>query len=222
MSISVEVHGAVSVLRMDDGENRFNPGLLDGLDAALRPLEDGDGPRAAVLTGTGKFFSNGLDLEWMAGAGEGPAKASVERVQDLLARLLLAPFTVVAAVNGHAFAGGGMLALAADERIMRSDRGYFCLPEVDLGLPFTPGMSALIAARLAPAAAHRTMVTGARLTAEEALALGVVDGVAAEPDVLPTAIAHAEALAAKAGPTMAAIKTGLYAPAAELLRQPLG
>ena len=163
MSLNVETSGPVSILRMDDGENRFNPTTLAALHEALDQVESADGARAVVLTGTGKFFSNGLDLDWMGQAGEGEPQQVVRDTQALLARVLLAPMPVLAAVNGHAFAAGAMLALACDERVMRQDRGYVCLPEVNIGLPFTEGMSALITARLTPAVAHRLMVTGARV-----------------------------------------------------------
>ena len=123
-------------------------------------------------------------------------------------------------MNGHAFAAGAMLALACDERVMRADRGYFCLPEVDLGLPFTEGMPALISARLTPAAAHRLMVTGERVGGGEAEALQIVDAVAAEDAVLSTAVERAEQLAGKAGPTCAAIKAGLYGTVGDRLRAP--
>jgi enoyl-CoA hydratase/carnithine racemase len=221
MSLNIETTGAVSVLRMDDGENRFNPTTLAALHEALDSVESAEGARAVVLTGTGKFFSNGLDLEWMGKAGEGEPQEVVRDTQALLARVLLAPMPVLAAVNGHAFAAGAMLALACDVRVMRQDRGYVCLPEVDIGLPFTEGMSALITARLTPAVAHRLMVTGARVGGAEAHALQVVDAVAAEDAVLAATVERAEALAHTAGPTCAAIKAGLYGPVGRHLLAPV-
>lgn len=146
--IETSREGAVTVLRMDAEENRFNPPNLDSLEAALDEVDASEGEAAIVITGTGKFFSNGLDLEWMGGAPEGEPQRNVERVQALLARLMASPVAVIAAMNGHAFAAGAMLALACDERVMREDRGFFCLPEVDINIPFSPGMSALIRAKL--------------------------------------------------------------------------
>ena len=208
--LEVSQRDTVSVVRMQTGENRFNPLMLDALDAVLGAVESAAGPRALVLTGDGKFFSNGLDLEWMQGAGEDAVRVAIERVHALFARLLAFPAFTVAALNGHTFAAGAMLALACDERVMRSDRGFFCLPEVDLGLPFTAGMSALVAARLAPQVAHVTMVTAARLGGEEAAAQGVVDLAVDEASVLEVAFEHAAAQAGRAGATMAAIKRELY------------
>ena len=70
--------------------------------------------------------------------------AYVADAQALLARMLALPIPTVAAVTGHAFGAGSMLATAHDWRVMRADRGFFCFPEVDIRLPFTPGMAALV------------------------------------------------------------------------------
>ena len=103
---------------------------------------------------------------------------------------------------------------------MRADRGYFMLPEVDLGLPFTPGMSALIQSRLPKATAHEAMVTGRRYGGEEAVSAGIVHQAAAEPEVVSAAIALAEPLAAKDGDTIARIRTGMYQPVLDALSRP--
>ena len=114
-----------------------------------------------------------------------------------------------------------MLALAHDLAVMRSDRGYFCLPEVDLGIPFTPGMNALIRARLPIATAHEAMTTGRRYGGEEAHDAGIVAGVGAEDEILDIAVARAQERATKAGPTMGAIKARLYGEAIEALDRKL-
>jgi Delta3-Delta2-enoyl-CoA isomerase len=206
----------VFVLRLDDDENRFGPATLDELTAALDTVEAAEGPRALVTIGTGKFYSNGLDLDWVTQNPEqwGPY---LDRVHGLYGRLLKLPMPTVAAINGHAFAGGAMLALAHDFRVMRADRGYFCLPEVDLGLGFTPGMSALIQARLPVNTAHEAMLTGRRYGGEDAREAGIVHQTAPEDKVRPTAIGIAAPLAAKNGTVMAQIRTAMYAPALALL-----
>jgi Delta3-Delta2-enoyl-CoA isomerase len=213
MSLPAEVEraGEVTILRLREGENRFNPTMLDAIGVALEELEKSTDPGALVIVGEGKFFSNGLDLEWMGSAPPGGAEEVLARVHALFARLLVFPTATVAAINGHAFAAGAMLALACDERVMREDRGYVCLPEVDIGFAFTPGMTALIKARLSPAAARQAMVTGQRFAAEQALAAGIVDAAVPDDQVLEVAVAQAAALAAKPRPTVAAIKRGLYA-----------
>lgn len=214
--IELQRDGDVFVLRFDDGENRFSPEFLDGVERALDTVEKADGPRALVTVGTGKFYSNGLDLDWV-GAHPGEMDSYLRRVHAMFARFLTLPAPTVAAMNGHAFAGGAMLSLCHDFLVMRSDRGYFCLPEVDLGLPFTPGMNALLLARLPKVTAHEAMVTGRRYTAEEALAAGIVHRAVPEAEVLSTATALAAPLTAKNGDTMAAIRTRMYLSAIEVL-----
>ncbi len=213
----IEHVGEVGVLRLSAPEGRFNPASLGAIAAVLDELEGSDAPGALVITGESKFFSNGLDLDWMGTAPPGGAEEVLHGLHALLARLLVFPTATVAAINGHAFAAGAMLALACDARVMREDRGYFCVPEVDLGLPFTPGMTALLKARLSPATAHEAMVTGRRYGAPEALAAGIVEAVAPSAQVLETAVARAAALAAKPRATVAAIKRGLYADAVAAL-----
>ncbi len=170
---------------------------------------------------SGKYWSNGLDLEWMATQGE-RAPVFLVRVHGLLARLLEIGVPSVAALQGHAFAAGAMLAFAHDDRVMRSDRGFLCLPEVDIGLPFSAGMSALIAARLSPRAAHEAMTTGRRYGGIAALQAGLVEEAVSENEVLPAAIARASALVGKNPDTLKAIKHQLYEDALAVLRAPVG
>jgi enoyl-CoA hydratase/carnithine racemase len=209
--IDLQVHDQVHVLRMQNGENRFNRASLDALSHALDRVEQSDFPSALVTCGEGKFYSNGLDLDWMAVAGEAAALENVQRVHELLARLLTFPLITVAAINGHAFAAGAMLALAHDFRVMRADRGYFCLPEVDLQIPFTPTMNALIMARLPSMTAQEAMISGRRYGGQQAVERGIVNQAESEQDVLPKAIALAKSLAGKHRPTLSAIKRGTYA-----------
>jgi enoyl-CoA hydratase/carnithine racemase len=111
-----------------------------------------------------------------------------------------------------------MLAVAHDVRVMRADRGFFCLPEVDIRIPFTPGMAALIQARLSKKTAHEAMTTGRRYGGEAALAAGIVDAAVPLEVVLSTALEVARPLAAKHGETLGAIKRGMYSDAVAVLR----
>ena len=212
-AIDVTRDGSVFVLTMNAGENRFNRSFIDDLNGALDEVERTSGPAALVTTGgTEKFYSNGLDLAWLgsdAGREEGPK--FVQDVIVLFARFLTLPIPSVAAMNGHAFAAGGMLALAHDFRVMRADRGFFCLPEVDINVPLAPGMTALIQAKLAARVVVETVLTGTRLGGPQCVERGIVDAAVAGPDVLPQAVERAAALAAKDRGTYGALKRGLYA-----------
>ncbi len=215
--IECKREGAVAVVQMRSGENRFNPPFISELMRALDEAEHADEPTALVLTGDGKFFSNGLDLAWMSGEGRDRAGEVLSGMLGIFARLLGSPIATVAALNGHAFAGGAMLALACDFRVMRTDRGFFCIPEIDLGLPLHPGMAALIQARLPKLTAHEAIVTGKRYGGEEALARGIVDYATPEVDLLPKAISLAAPLAGKNRSVMQTHRRLLYGDVLKLL-----
>jgi enoyl-CoA hydratase/carnithine racemase len=220
--IELERDGEVFVLRMRNGENRFNQTSLDELADALDQVEASEGDAALVITGEGKFFSNGLDLEWMAGQQPDVIERALDGVHRLLARVLVFPLVTVAAINGHAFAAGAMFSFVHDFRVMRSDRGYVCLPEVDLRMkqPLSPGMTALLQARLSPATLAEALVTGRRYNAAEAVARGLVHEAVAEDEVLPVALDIARGLANKDRETVGAIKRGLYEATVRVLEQP--
>jgi enoyl-CoA hydratase/carnithine racemase len=207
----------VFVLDLGDGENRFHPDWIASVGSALDEVEKADGARALVTVAGGKFYSNGLDLEWLSAHLDRHADY-LGSVHGLLARVLSLPVVTVAAVQGHAFAAGAMFSLAHDFRVMRADRGFWCLPEVDIAMPFTPGMAALIQARLAPQAAHEAMLTGRRYGGTDAEAAGIVDRAVAEGEVPATALGLAREQVAKAGDTLRAIKERMYAPVLATLR----
>jgi enoyl-CoA hydratase/carnithine racemase len=207
--IDLETEGDVRILRMREGENRFNRTFVDGYHAALDEVAAVEGPGALVAVGEGKFFSNGLDLDWLMADGADDT-AFIDDVHRMLHRVLALDMITVAAINGHAFAGGAMLATAFDYRIMREDRGYWCLPEVDLGLPLTTEMYAGLAAHLPHPALADASLTGRRYSGPEAHAVGIVTDVAPEAEVLKRAVTLAASLAGKNRTVIAAHKQLLY------------
>jgi enoyl-CoA hydratase/carnithine racemase len=214
----------VFVLNIGDGENRFHPDWIASVNAALDEVEKAEGPRALVTAATGKFYSNGLDLEWLGGHADQHESYRIS-VHALFARMLSLPVITVAALQGHTFAAGAMFSLAHDFRVMRADRGFWCLPEADINMPFTPGMCALIKSRLAPQTAHEAMVTARRYGGSDAAAVGIVDRAVAEDAVPSTAVEIAEAQQGKAGDTLGTIKARMYASVLGTLRvvpRPLG
>jgi enoyl-CoA hydratase/carnithine racemase len=138
-------------------------------------------------------------------------------VEALYARFLRLPFATVAAIQGHAFAAGAMFSFAHDVRIMREDRGYLCLPEVDLGFSFTPAFAAIIAAKLPQPALHRMGILGERLPGPTALQVGAIDAVAPEGEVLTASVATAEAMAGKAGAALSTLRNDFYSEAISAL-----
>lgn len=221
--IDLERQGDVFVARMRAGENRLNPALLDRLEQVLDEVEGSAGPAALVTTGEERFYSNGLDLAWLTGPGRGQAQGFVGRLQTLLARLLTLPVPTLAAVNGHAFAAGAMLAFAHDQRVMRRDRGYLCINEIELasGKAITPGMKALIGCRLTPQTFHEMLLSGRRYGGEEAAAAGVVHEACAGPDLLARAVARAQSQAQHHRPTLGALKQRLFEEVVAALEAPV-
>jgi enoyl-CoA hydratase/carnithine racemase len=205
----------IAILDLGEDENRFSPEFLDAVNARLDDIE-GAGAQGLVTTGRDKFYSNGLDLDWLAAHAE-QAQSYIGRVQALLARVLTFPMPTAAAVTGHAFGAGAMLAIAHDVRVMRADRGYFCFPEVDIRIPFSDGMAALIQAKLTPRAAVASMTTGRRFGGMEAAEFGIVDTNAAEGAVIAAATEMLRPLAGKDPGTLGAIKRTMFRAAAQAL-----
>jgi enoyl-CoA hydratase/carnithine racemase len=204
--------GDVWILHLGNDENRFNPDWMTAVSDLMDEVVAKPAPRALVTAASGKIWSNGLDLDWL-GQNTDRVQEFVDQVHGLFAKFLAAPVPTVAAIQGHCFAAGAMLALAHDWRVMRADRGYFCLPEADINIPFTPGMSAVIQSKLTPSAATSAMLSARRFGGDDAAAIGIVDVAVGEEQVLADAVALAGAQASKLGDTFGTIKQRMYAPA---------
>ncbi|MFZ3393000.1 MULTISPECIES: enoyl-CoA hydratase/isomerase family protein [unclassified Rhodococcus (in: high G+C Gram-positive bacteria)] len=218
---SITQDGPIWTLNLGDDENRFGPEWLTAVEKCLDELEAGTDAAALVTIGSGKFYSNGLDLDWL-GQHLDEYTSYVDRVHALFARVLTLPVPTVAALNGHAFGAGAMLAMAHDYRIMRDDRGYLCFPEVDIHIPFTPGMSSLITSKLTPRTAVTAMTTGHRYPGPQALQDGLVDAVAGLDDLQTGAADIVRPLAGKDRKTLGAIKQTMFTSAVAALQQPMG
>ena len=146
--IEYEMDENVAVVTMNSGENRFNYTFIDAFLNVLDEIEDKTEAKVLVVRSSHeKIFCNGVDLDWLLPAtAEDPNIASEYplRLCGLLKRIMTYPMITIAAVTGHAFAGGAILACAFDFRFMRSDRGFFCIPEIDIGIPLMPSMDALM------------------------------------------------------------------------------
>jgi len=213
---TLEWQDSVALLNLGSGDNRFSPDDLDGLEAALNEMELVEGPLALVTCADGHIWHNGLDLDWLERHPE-QLEPYVARIQRVLGRFAGAPFPTVAAVSGHAFGAGAMLATAHDKAIMRVDRGYWCLPEVSLGLSFRAGMAALLRNRLPVRTAYEAMTTGRRYSAQDAVQAGIVDRVSESDAVLSDAIGVALSLASTATGQLGSIKRIMLGDALRLL-----
>jgi enoyl-CoA hydratase/carnithine racemase len=215
MTINLTYEEKIAVLDFGDSENRFSPSFLDEVNTYLDDIVAG-GADGLVTTAAGKFYTNGLDLDWLTAHAD-QTQWYLGQVHALLARVLTLPIPTAAAIVGHAFGAGAMLAVAHDFRAMRADRGFFCFPEVDINIPFSPGMAALIQAKLTPRAAVASMTTGKRFGGGDAAAIGIVDATAAEGAVTAAAVDLLRPLGGKNQQTLGAIKQTMYAQAVTAL-----
>jgi enoyl-CoA hydratase/carnithine racemase len=209
MSVTLRTTSPVWVLDLGDDENRFSPEFLSSVDQALTAITDSSEPAALMITATGKFFSNGLDLDWVAANPE-QWDTHVASVQSMFARVLTLPVPTVCAINGHCFAAGAMLALACDYRVMRTEKGFYSLPAIDIKIPLAIGMTSMIQSKLTPRAALDVMTTGWRYDAPMALEAGIVDSICDVADLQDVARKMVATLAGKDRHTLGTIKSTIY------------
>jgi len=191
MDIAVTRHEDVCLLTWNEGENRINHDSLARLNEIFDELETLEGPLAVVLTGAEKFFSNGLDLGRFEPFSD-EYYATLKELQRTIGRILIFPVYTVAAINGHAFAGGALTSLAFDHRVMREDRGYWCMNEVGIGLAVDANLWPILTNRLPRATAVHAVTTAHRFTGPEALARGIVEEIVAADAVVNRAIEVAQ------------------------------
>ena len=171
--ISLRREGTVAILSMDNGENRQNPAFVEAFLDAMNAIEADPEIHAVVIASSDvKNWTQGLDLEWIMPAFGDPARQDEVRdllrgLNDVSARCLTYPMPVVAAITGHTYGYGVVLACACDFRFMRSDRGFFCLPEVDINIPLLPGWQAVVKKALPTYWFNEMYLTGRRVTGNE-------------------------------------------------------
>ncbi len=190
----------VFVMTMNAGENRWNTTFVRAIANALDEVEASEGPAALVTTAASdKFFSNGLDLDWVqnpdAHPEAGDRSAFGDEFMKLMSRIITLPVPTVAAINGHAFGAGFMSALCHDVRIQRRDRGFVCANEMQLGMSIPIPELALFKHKLPMNTFFETVQLARRWTGPEALAAGIVQEIADTEQLLDRAMTRAGELA---------------------------
>ncbi|MER8027122.1 enoyl-CoA hydratase/isomerase family protein [Glutamicibacter protophormiae] len=214
---SLRLIGTTAVLGLGADQNRQGVIWLQEVNDLLDEVLASPAT-SLVTTGTGKFYSNGLDVA----EAEGPVELDPDYVRQLQAvyrRVLTLPMPTAAAVNGHAFGGGALLAMAHDYRVMRTERGFFCFPEVNIGIAFTEGMAALVQSKLSAAQARDAMLTGRRFDGGQAAAAGLVDEAVPVDQLVERAVQLASAHVPAHPQTLGAVKEIMYADAASALER---
>jgi enoyl-CoA hydratase len=192
--VRIEREGEIAVVRIDrPPANAMDVELLEDGHAALAELEAGD-PAAVVLTGRDGFFSAGADLKVAPTLDAAGQREMVAGINRLFAGWYGLPRPLVCAVNGHAIAGGLILALCGDRRIGATE-GKLGLTELRAGLPYPAVAMAVVRAELTPAAARRLVLEAELVDPPAALELDLVDELRPPEEVLPRALEVASDLA---------------------------
>jgi enoyl-CoA hydratase len=196
----------VTIVRFDNAPvNALDLDLLEVITASMRGIE---GP--VVITGAGRSFSAGVDLRALVDGGSDYAERFVTALSEAFLAIFDHPAPVVAAVNGHAIAGGCVLAMCADMRLMSG--GTIGLTELAVGVPFP--VAALEICRYAMGTSAPRAALGAKtIDADTALARGWVDAVVPEDDLISKALAIARELGQYSPAAYSATKTQLHQPA---------
>ncbi|XP_072013241.1 uncharacterized protein [Amphiura filiformis] len=197
----------IAVLVLNNTENRLNVNSVQQFLDALDEVERNDSANALVITGIGKFFSNGLDLNWLSQQPPDVGLKFFRIYKEMQLQLATFPVPTIAALNGHAFAAGAMLALFCDYRVMRTNKGWICLPEVQLKLQFSTMMLDIIRYKASPQVIRDMLIFGKRYTADEAFKVGLVDAVCEESQLLNCACKLARQCIGKNGLDRAMLKT---------------
>jgi enoyl-CoA hydratase len=219
--IHIEEAGDVAVVRIDrPPANALDLDLLaEG--HQVRERLAAEEPGAVVLVGRDRFFSAGMDLKAAPALSAAEQRETVGGINRLFSGWYAFPRPVVAAVNGHAVAGGLILALCGDYRVCATE-GRLGLTELRAGLPYPLAAISVVRAELSPGAARRLVLSASLVEPPEALALGVVDELRPPDDVLPRALEVATEMAELPRASYTIVKRQLRGPAIDALERALG
>lgn len=213
--VTVESRGELAIVRLDrPPANALDPGVLAQLESARSALA-ADPPGAVVIAGHGHFFSAGVDLKLVPTMSSEDQRAMVDGINQLVLGWYCFPRPVVAAVTGHAIAGGMVIALCADYRVGATE-GKLGLTELRAGVPYPVGAIRLVRAELAAPAARALALRAHLVEPEEALRLGLVDELAGAGEVFERACDVAQEMAEFGGEAYARTKSEVRG---ETLRQ---
>ena len=189
-------HDGIRVLRLAHGKvSAMDIELGEALIAELKAAAD-DPVRGVVVTGTGSSFSAGVDLFRLIKDGPDYGKRFLPVLDTMLRDALTFPKPLVAAVNGHAIAGGCILTAACDRRIMAEGNGRIGVPELVVGVPFPALPLQIVAARIADATFRNLVLTGRTVQVDEAVSLGLIDEKCLPEQLIDRAVSAANQLAA--------------------------
>jgi enoyl-CoA hydratase len=217
--IDIKSEAGVAVIMFQHGKaNALDIELCEGLTAKFIELRKTD-VKAVVITGQGRIFSAGVDLIKLADGGASYIRKFLPTLHRLYDAVFYHPKPVVAAINGHAIAGGCVLAAGADRRVMASDGGRIGVTELLVGLPF-PALAFEIMRHVTPPYFFtETILSGATFPAEVAAQRGLVNAAVDPAALMERSMAAAQELAALSPPAFAQTKMQIRAPVTERVAQ---
>ncbi len=201
----------VALLRMADG--KANAMSLEFCQALTARFGEAARAPAVVLTGSGRIFSAGVDLLRLIDGGAPYIREFLPALSTMLATVFAHAKPVVAAINGHAVAGGCVLACAADRRLMAHDAGRIGVPELLVGVPFPTVALEIMRCATAPRYFEEALFGGATHAPAEAVGRGLVHEIVEAPALVERAVAAAKSLAALSPPAFALTKRQIRGPA---------
>ena len=212
--ISVVKEGPVSIMTMNHEEqNRFTTPFMQEIIACLMELENDAGALGVVVTGAQeKYFSTGLHLEYLISQGTKDLRLLREFLSLVNQLCILTTGfkkPLVAAINGHVVAMGCIFAACMDYRLMREDFGFVRLPEVQIDIPFWPGMIAIFKDIVPPKSFRDMAYIGDRFTSRQAKEMGYIDELYPKDRLLPAAVELASKLGIANTDTYTIIKRDL-------------
>lgn len=210
--LDLKKEGSVYILTMINGDkqNTFTDEILQEYHRVLDEVEATTENAALILTSDHpKYWTNGINLEWLVTKPQEYHMEFAALLDAFYLKWALLNLPTVGCLTGHAYAGGAILASTLDFRLMREDRGWICFPEVDIRIPFTPTMQAVLALLPNKQARRDMMLTGKRLGGKEAAELKIVDEALPAEDLFNRAMELAQMLAQKDRKTYSLIKNGM-------------
>lgn len=214
--IKVETRNGIATVALNRGKvNALNSEVIDEIRESFKALEGDQDLKAIIFTGSGNFFSFGFDIPEFLSFSKNEFTNYLFNFTDLYRYLFGYPKPVVAALNGHTIAGGCMLALACDSRVMVEGKGKISLNEIAFGSSVFAGSTEMLRFWVGSANATRVLYSGAMYSAKEAMHIGLVQAVSTEQNLMVQARKMASDLAPKHLPAFASIKALLRKPVVE-------
>jgi enoyl-CoA hydratase/carnithine racemase len=196
---------SVAIITMNNGENRHNINFANSMLETLAAIKADKDVFSVVLTSSdAKNFCLGIDVEWL---GKMMGEKDFDTIKDFMYKmnnvfkeLMLFPVPVIAAINGHAFGNGAIITCACDFRFMKADKGFFCFPEVNIGIPLLPGMIEFVKKAIPYYKFNEMKLSGKRVGAVELAEHHIIEkSSAGQEELMKDAIAFAKTFAKKRG-----------------------